>query len=77
VTKDKDLSFEEAFENLETIVEELEKGNLDIDLSLSKFKEGIELYRHCNNILNNIDGEIKILLEKEDSTLEEQDFNDF
>lgn len=77
MTKNKNLSFEEAFDNLEIIVKELEEGNLDIDSSLSKFKEGIDLYRHCNKILNAMDGEIKTILEKEDGTLEEQDFNDF
>ncbi len=40
---EKDLTFEEAIQNLENIVNELETGKLTLDESVKKFEEGIAL----------------------------------
>ena len=36
-------NFEDNMENLEKIVTELEKGDLNLDESISKFEEGIKI----------------------------------
>ena len=51
--KEKDINFEQAMEELEKIAAELEKGELDLDTSVSKFEEGMELSKKCNEILEN------------------------
>ena len=48
---EKDLTFEEAIQNLENIVNELETGKLTLDESVKKFEEGIKLSKHCNEML--------------------------
>lgn len=73
--KKNDLTYEEAVKELEEILEDLEKENLSLNESLEKFKRGIVLYSHCNEILNNVEGEIKILLKDEEGNLDEEDFN--
>ena len=45
------LSYEEAYKNLEDILLKLESGNTSLDESLSLYEEGIKLYRHCNKLL--------------------------
>ena len=45
------LSYEEAYKNLEDILLKLESGNTRLDESLSLYEEGIKLYRHCNKSL--------------------------
>ena len=40
-----EIKFEKAMNRLEHIVEELEKGELDIDKSLEIFEEGIKMSR--------------------------------
>ena len=70
-----DLTYEEAVKELEEILEDLEKENLSLNESLEKFKRGIVLYNHCNEILNNVEGEIKILIKDEDGSLKEEDFD--
>ena len=40
--KEKNLNFEEAIKDLEKIASELEKGDLDLEASVSKFEEGME-----------------------------------
>ena len=66
-------SFEEKMEDLETIVSELEKGDLNLDDSVSKFEEGIKISKECNKILEEAEKKITILLEK-DAKIEEKNF---
>ena len=67
-------SFEENMENLEKIVEELEKGNLNLDDSVSKFEEGIKISKECNKILEDAEKKITILL-NEDGNIKEEKFD--
>ena len=43
-----EIKFEKAMKRLEQIVDELEKGDLDIDKSLQIFEEGIKMSRICS-----------------------------
>ena len=43
--------FEDSMNKLETIVTELEKGDLSLDESVEKFEEGIKISKECNKIL--------------------------
>ena len=69
--KEKDINFEQAMEELEKIAAELEKGDLDLDTSVSKFEEGMELSKKCNEILENAEKKITILLNKDGELIEE------
>ena len=71
----KELTYEDAVKELEEILADLEKEDLPLNDSLEKFKRGVALYKYCNEILNNVEGEIKILLKDEEGDLEEEDFH--
>ena len=43
--------FETALTELEKIVADLEKGDLNLDKSLAAYKKGVELARFCNSKL--------------------------
>ena len=58
-------------QNLENIVQELEKGELNLEDSIKKFEEGIEISKKCNEILENAEKKITILIKKEDEITEE------
>ncbi len=64
-------NFEENIENLETIVKELEKGDLNLDDSISKFEQGIKIAKECNKMLEDAEKKITILLEKDGDVKEE------
>lgn len=66
-------NFEDNMENLEKIVTELEKGELNLDDSISKFEKGIKISKECNKILEEAEKKITILLEK-DGNIEEENF---
>jgi exodeoxyribonuclease VII small subunit len=60
-TADTPQSFEGALSQLQQIVHELEDGQLGLELSLSRFEEGIRILRSCFRILEQAERQIEIL----------------
>lgn len=56
-----EIKFEKAIQRLEKIVDDLEKGELDIDKSLEIFEEGIKMSRVCSKKLNEAEAKIEKL----------------
>jgi len=54
-----EIKFEKAMTRLESIVEELERGDLNIDKSLEIFEEGIKMSRICSKKLNEAEAKIE------------------
>ena len=50
--KDENISFEDSLKKLENIVEELEKGELNLDDALKLYEEGMHFSDHCLTKLN-------------------------
>ena len=74
--KDNDeINFEEAMKKLEEIANELEKNDLDLDKSVEKFEEGMELSRKCNEILTNAEKRITILINNGNDNFSEEPFD--
>lgn len=49
----KEETFESALEKLEKIIIELESGEVDLDNSINKYKEAMDLVKFCNEKLEN------------------------
>lgn len=64
-------SFEENMEELEKVVTELEKGDLNLDDSVSRFEQGIKISKECSKILEEAEKKITILVKKDDEMKEE------
>lgn len=60
------LTFEQAMQKLESIANELENDNLDLDSSVKKFEEGMRLSQKCNKILEEAEKKITILVNGEE-----------
>jgi exodeoxyribonuclease VII small subunit len=56
--------FEECLERLEKIVQELEKGEVPLEKSLTLFEEGMQLSNSCRTQLEQAEGKVEILLKK-------------
>ena len=69
-----EISFEENMEKLEKIVADLEKGDLDLDESVKKFEQGINISKKCEEILKNAEKKITILL-NDDNNIKEENFD--
>ena len=55
-------TFENALSQLESIVAQLEDGDLPLEESLKLFEEGIKLSRFCNQRLNEAQKKVEVLL---------------
>ena len=56
--------FEESLQRLETIVTELEKGDVPLDRALELFDEGMKLSGSCRKELEEAEGKVEILLKR-------------
>jgi exodeoxyribonuclease VII small subunit len=56
--------FEDCLQRLEKIVQELEKGDVPLEKSLSLFEEGMQLSSACRQELEQAEGKVEILLKK-------------
>lgn len=65
------IKFEDAMKELEQIASQLEKGDLNLDQSVTKFEEGMKLSKTCNKILEDAEKRISILIKNEDNVTEE------
>lgn len=65
------MNFEETMKKLETITVELEKGDLNLEESVKKFEEGMELSKQASKILEEAEKKINILIQREDEIVEE------
>lgn len=61
----KNLSFEKALEELESIVTKLEEGGLSLDESLALFEKGVKLARYLREELQKAEKKVEILLKDE------------
>ena len=66
MAKQKQLGFEEALSRLESLVAELEGGDLSLEDSLRTFEQGIRLVRQCSDRLKAADLRISQLEEEGD-----------
>jgi len=57
----KPIHFEKSIAELETIVMQLEKGELSLEDALKQFEKGITLARTCQETLNQAEQKIEIL----------------
>ena len=64
-----EIKFEKAIQRLEKIVDDLEKGELDIDKSLEIFEEGIKMSRVWSKKLNEAEAKIEKLTQNQKGEL--------
>lgn len=62
-------SYEQAFNELQKIVSEIEQGDITIDLLLPKVQRAAELIKYCRDKLRNTEEEVsKIIKQLEDGS---------
>lgn len=60
----KEKKFEENLKELETIINELESGEVDLDSSIEKYTKAMKLVSLCDNKLKSVEEQVnKILTE--------------
>lgn len=69
------FNLEKSLQELESLVDELEKGDLPLEVAMKKFEEGIQLTRQCQSALKDAEQRVEILLKNSagEEVLEEFD----
>ena len=65
-----EMKFEEKLNKLESIVKELEEGNVDLDDAINKYTEAMKIAKECSEKLDSAEKAINEIL-KENGKLEE------
>lgn len=68
--KEKDLSFEDAMEELEEITRRLESGEDTLEESIKLYERGVELKSLCEKKLKEAEGKWKVLQKNNDGEVE-------
>lgn len=56
------MDFEQRLKRLESIVQRMEAGDLQLDESLKLFEEGVRISRECSEQLSEAEAKVKVLV---------------
>jgi exodeoxyribonuclease VII small subunit len=59
----KNINLEKSIVDLETLVDELESGDLPLEKAMKKFEEGIKLTRQCQAALKEAEQKVEVLVQ--------------
>lgn len=62
------MSFEEALQDLETIVRQLESGNVPLEKSIAIYDRGNDLRNHCDKLLKSAEAKVEKIQMAADGT---------
>jgi exodeoxyribonuclease VII small subunit len=66
--------FEKSLDELETLVRNLEQGELTLEQSLAAFERGVKLTRECQQALKTAEQRVEQLMQGSDGNLETRPF---
>lgn len=74
----KNINLEKSIADLETLVDELESGDLPLEKAMKKFEQGIKLTRECQAALKEAEQKVEILVQSAggEEALEDFDIED-
>jgi exodeoxyribonuclease VII small subunit len=64
------MNFEAAMEQLETIIDRIEAGEVGLEQSLTEYEQGMKLVAHCRAILERAETRIKQLTPDDEGRLQ-------
>ena len=70
MSKEKEIKFEDKLKELETIINELESGEIDLDSSIEKYTIAMKLVKQCDEKLKNAEEQVNKIV-TENGNLEE------
>ena len=72
----KEIEFEPALKKLETIVENLENGELSLEVALKQYEEGVKMADICSKRLNEAEKKVEILMKTSGGKLKTAPFEE-
>lgn len=72
---EKNLTFEQAMDRLDSAVKALESGSLSLDDAMKTYEEAVALLRFCHGALENAERRVSVLLDSGSGELSEAPFD--
>lgn len=69
-------TFEEAFNELSTVVERLQQGDLPLEDTITLFEQGMRLSFQCERFLDDADRRIEVLVRREDGQYQTEPYDE-
>ena len=67
MVKEKEAKFEDKIKELETIINELESGEIDLDSSIEKYTRAMKLVTECDEKLKSIEEQVNKIVNENGS----------
>lgn len=67
--KDKELSFEEAVEDLEKVLKKLASPELPLEEAFNYYEQGVSLLKHCNESLDKVEKKVMLINDNGDESV--------
>lgn len=61
VKPESDLSFEDALEQLESIIQRIESGQIGLEASIADYERGVTLLKRCRDVLQHAEQRVEEL----------------
>lgn len=71
-----DIDFEQAYSELESIVERMERGDQSLENSLADFERGVALMKRCHGVLKDAEQKVDILVKDNEGLFNTEPFED-
>ena len=68
------LTFEQALNRLEVVVEAMENEETPLEISMGLYKEGMALSKLCHEMLGRYEAEVTVLQKEADGTFTEKGY---
>ena len=72
----KNVDFEAAYAQLETLVDRMERGDQSLESSLADFERGVALMKHCHEVLKNAEQKVDLLIKDNEGLFHTEPFED-
>lgn len=70
------IDFEQAYKELESIVERMERGDQNLENSLADFERGVGLMKLCHGVLKNAEQKVEVLVKDNEGLFSTEPFED-
>lgn len=67
-------NFEQSLKQLETIVAQMERGDISLEESVKLFEEGTKLAEQCKQQLAEAEGKVEILIKQRNGAMKREPF---
>ncbi len=71
----KELSFEDAVQELEAIIQRMSGGTQSLENSIAEFERGIKIVRECQKMLSDAEQRVESLIKAADGQVQTKSFD--